>query len=76
MYGDEIHGVDATTTTKVSLRQFNYNIYKRLYTQFMNYCTQLPILGFNSSRYDLNLIKSKIGDILGDDRNIYYITVQ
>ena len=27
---------------------------------FMRYCRQLPVIGFNSGKYDLNLIKGKI----------------
>ncbi len=33
---------------------------KTLYGQLTSYMTQLPVLGFNSSKYDLNLIKKKL----------------
>ena len=33
---------------------------KRLLERMQIYCTVLPVLGFNSARYDLNLIKSKL----------------
>ncbi len=33
---------------------------KTLYGQLTSYMTQIPVLGFNSSKYDLNLIKKKL----------------
>ena len=36
-----------------------YKRLKQLYGKLLGYCSQLPVLGFNSARYDLNLILSK-----------------
>jgi hypothetical protein len=33
---------------------------RKLYGQFQGYMTQLPVLGFNSAKYDLNLIKQRL----------------
>ena len=33
---------------------------KELSKKFQHYCHQLPVLGFNSAKYDLNLVKSKL----------------
>jgi G:T-mismatch repair DNA endonuclease (very short patch repair protein) len=36
------------------------SLLEKLCTRFEKYCFELPVLGFNSGRYDINLIKSKI----------------
>ena len=36
-----------------------YKQLKRLHGKLLAYCSQLPVLGFNSARYDINLIISK-----------------
>jgi hypothetical protein len=41
-----------------------YNALSRLRERFKGYCKQLPIIGFNSSRYDLNLIKGHLAKAL------------
>ena len=38
--------------------------------QFERYCNELPVFGFNSPKYDLNLIKSYLLPILVNDRDI------
>ena len=46
---------------------FKKNMYKKLEVlkeKFERYCSSVPVLGFNSSKYDLNLIKSKLAKIL------------
>lgn len=35
----------------------------QLKMKFEKYCKQLPVLGFNSAKYDLNLIKSKLAQV-------------
>ena len=52
-----------------------FNSLKRMYAKFMTYCEQLPILGFNSSSYDLNLVKAKLGKILksGGDKSTFTV---
>jgi hypothetical protein len=41
--------------------------YKSLYAKLVRHCDQLPVLGFNSAKYDMNLIKSKLAAKLGMD---------
>lgn len=36
---------------------------KQLYGQFNAYVSQVPVLGFNSAKYDLNLIKTKLAKL-------------
>ncbi|XP_060570376.1 uncharacterized protein LOC132728723 [Ruditapes philippinarum] len=40
------------------------NLIKRTREQFETYCHQVPVIGFNSAKYDLNLIKSKLAKCL------------
>ena len=44
--------------------------------QFFQYCNQIPVLSYNGSRYDLNLIKSKLAKHLGLDTAEYTFTVK
>ena len=37
---------------------------KRLYAQFESYMSQVPVIGFNSAKYDLNLIKQFLAKYL------------
>ena len=46
---------------------FDKTMFKKivdLKARFERYCSSIPVLGFNSSKYDLNLIKSKLPEIL------------
>ena len=45
--------------TDVEKKHF-YRAICKLIVKLQSYCEQLPILGFNSGRYDLNLIKKQI----------------
>ena len=57
---DEDGGPTETTTTTPSVsssQQILHRLLKRTRTQFLRYMNQLPIVGFNSVFYDLNLIK-------------------
>jgi hypothetical protein len=40
---------------------------------FTNYIRQLPVLGFNSAKYDLQLVKKTLAQVLQLDRNGYCI---
>ena len=44
--------------------------------KFEGYCQQLPVLGFNSARYDLNLIKKKLAKYLKLDLMSHAFTVK
>ena len=63
--GENIHSDDeeaalnetTTTTTVSSTQQRLHRFLKRTRTQILQYIDQLPIVGFNSGFYDLNLIK-------------------
>ena len=37
-----------------------YNLVKKLITMLTSYCTQLPVLGYNSSRYDVCLVRKHV----------------
>ena len=45
--------------------QLNY-----LQEHFVRYCNVLPVFGFNSAKYDINLIKSCLSPILVNERDI------
>ena len=47
------------TPSKKILSHFISNI-QQVKKEFLTYITQLPVIGFNSGRYDLNLIKTDI----------------
>lgn len=47
------------------IRNMMYNYVQKLLTNFTNYCMQTPVLGFNSSKYDINLVKNKLTKVLG-----------
>jgi hypothetical protein len=47
--------IELSTGQKTMLNQIN-----KLRTQLENYCYEVPVLGYNSGRYDINLIKGKI----------------
>ena len=51
--------LDVTNTNTKILKKLK-NRYKRLLKDLEMYCDVIPILGFNSSNYDLNLIKRKL----------------
>ena len=64
-----VHGVESDSDcsdekeTNVSIEKFlqvELKKVRELKKKFLHYCTQTPVLGFNSSKYDINLIKSKI----------------
>ena len=40
------------------------------------YCNVLPVFGFNSAKYDINLIKSYLLPILNNERNIEPIVIK
>ena len=47
------------TPNRKILSHFISNI-QQVKKEFLTYITQLPVIGFNSGRYDLNLIKTDI----------------
>lgn len=46
---------------------------KRLQQELERYCQQLPVLGFNSAKYDLNVLKAKLAKHLKLDVNGFVI---
>lgn len=57
------------------IRVIMYNHINRISTNFKNYCSQTPVLGFkfNSSKYDINLVKNKLTKLLGmHDKKLTY----
>ena len=49
---------------------------EKLRSEFDRYITQLPVVGYNSSKYDLNLIKKSLADALDLDKEGYVIKKQ
>lgn len=49
---------------------------KQLYGKFNAYVSQVPVLGFNSAKYDLNLIKTKLAKHLGLHQEEYCSTIK
>jgi hypothetical protein len=47
--------IEISISQKIMLNQLN-----NLRERFLRYCSEIPVLGFNSGRYDINLIKGKI----------------
>jgi hypothetical protein len=45
----------------------------RIANSFHSYCRQTPVLGFNCSKYDIPLIKEKLGVFFEDQDNCYVI---
>ena len=50
-----------------TLQKEEGNLFLQVKWEFDQYCDNLPIFGFNSSRYDLNLIPEHLLDILLND---------
>ena len=46
---------------------------KKIALKFESYCHQIPVLGFNSSKYDLPLIREKIAKIFNLNQGSYVI---
>ena len=63
--GDGDGDDDEDEGTSNNVLKLTLKIYVDLLRQLNEYVRQLPLLGFNSSRYDLNLIKSKLLPKLG-----------
>lgn len=42
-----------------------HNCIRRTRDRFETYCRQVPTIGFNSSNYDLNLVKTQLAAHLG-----------
>lgn len=64
--------IETNETNRVKIIMHNH--VKRVLSNFTNYCLQVPVLGFNSSKYDLNLVKNKLAKILGmHDQNQTFV---
>ena len=55
---DDENTVQTESSTMSSTQRRLHRLLKKTRTQFLSYIEQLPIVGFNSGFYDLNLIKS------------------
>ena len=49
---------------------------KQLYGKLRGYIRQIPVLGFNSAKYDLNLIKTKVAKHLGLHEEEFCFTIK
>ena len=52
---NEVNDETSTNCNKTMLSQL-----KTIQNKFEKYCSEIPVLGFNSARYDINLVKAKI----------------
>ena len=43
--------------------------YTRLYQQFMDYIMQVPVLGFNSGKYDMNMLKPVLMKVIKEKQS-------
>ena len=58
--GNDEDTVRQTVDPREKFRQTMLKKIEQLYGRFDQYCSCVPVLGFNSSKYDLNLVKSKL----------------
>jgi hypothetical protein len=61
------------TLDKDDYDNFERSIRKRIAFKFETYCHQIPVLGFNSSKYDIPLIREKIATIFNLKQQSYVI---
>ena len=66
----DLDDCDNATCTSTQFLQIQKKQLIVLQEQSERYCNVLPISGFNSAKYDLNLIKSYLLPILVNERNI------
>ena len=66
----ELDDCDKETCTSTQFVQIQKKHLYDLPEHLEGYCNVLPIFGFNSAKYDLNLIKSSLLPILVNERNI------
>ena len=64
-FGDESEEEDAST----QFLQMQKNQLIELREHLERYCNVLPAFGFNSTKYDINLIKSHLLPILNNERS-------
>ncbi|TYZ65581.1 hypothetical protein PybrP1_000619 [[Pythium] brassicae (nom. inval.)] len=43
------------------------NYYLKMLKKVLEFCEQIPLIGFNSGRYDINLVKRDLFDVLGTE---------
>ena len=71
---DEEEEENALSTQVLQMMQKNQLI--DLQEHFERYCNVLPVFGFNSAKYDINLIKSYLLPILVNERDIEPTVIQ
>ena len=62
--------VDEEKDVSTQFLQMQKNQLIELQEHFERYCNVLPVFGFNSAKYDINLIKSSLLPILINERNM------
>ena len=78
-FEDECCEADESSEGKDVSRQFLQMQKKQLIQlqeHFERYCNVLPVFGFNSGRYDINLIKKHLLPILVEDKDIEPIVIK
>ena len=66
----DLYDCDDKTCTSTQFLQIQKKQLIDLKEHLERYCNVLPVFGFNSAKYDLNLIKSYLLPFLVDERNI------
>ena len=66
----DLHDCDNETCASTKFLQIQKNQLIDLQESLERYCNVLPVFGFNSAKYDLNLIKSYLLPILINERDI------
>ena len=66
----DLDDCDGETCTSTEFLQIRKKQLIDLQQHLERYCNVLPVFGFNSAKYDLNLIKSYLLPILNNERNI------
>ena len=67
---------DTDTCTSTQFLQIQKNQLVDLQETLERYCNVLPVFGFNSAKYDLNLIKSYLLPILVNKRDIEHTVIK
>ena len=69
-FADDCMVEEEETDLSTQFLQMQKNQLIDLQEHFERYCNVLPVFGFNSAKYDINLIKSYLLPILVNDRGI------
>ena len=60
---------------KKKKRMKGINLYGRLYTDFKKYLMRVPVVGFNSGKYDINLLKPDLLKVMKDKESEFKVNL-